>query len=176
MGLAPPTPYQWQVGDIGSAALLNAQLYNGLTFLEGPPDFVGVQTVVQSLATSTWTAISLDSTVVDTYGGHSNTTNNNRYTCQQPGWYTVCGVVSFAYASAGGREASLAVNGTRVAGGAGLTATSTDGAAVHTPTRDVYLNLNDYVDVRAIQDSGGALNTVAAGELACALWVRFSHV
>jgi hypothetical protein len=89
-GLAVPIPYQWSVGDVGSAALLDAQLYSGLTFLLNPPlATLTVTTPQAGIATGAApsTAIAFDTTVTDTYGGHSNVTNNSRYTAQVAGTY-----------------------------------------------------------------------------------------
>jgi hypothetical protein len=178
-GLATPTPYQWQVADIGSASLLNAQLFNGLTYMLGPPVFVGYQATVQSIPNSSWTALSLDATTTDPYGGHSNSTNNSRYTCQAgvAGYYTCCGVYASASNSSGFRAVTLQVNGTHVVGSSVYSPNNGSvEVGVATPVKDVYLNAGDYIEVAGWQSSGGALNTILDVDLRCGLWVRFSHV
>jgi hypothetical protein len=49
---------------------------------------------------------------------------------------------------------------------------------VSTPTRAVFLNAGDYVELAGFQSSGAALNTgVASGnDLASALFVAWAHV
>ena len=177
MGLAPPTPYQWQVGDIGSAALLNQQLYNGLTFLLGPPLFFGVQATVQSIGNTANTAITLDTNVVDTYNGHSTTTNTSRYTVQQAGYYDVCGCVGYQGNSTGVRSAKIYYNGSVIQGGATEVpaVVSGNGVTISTPVVNKYCNVGDYLEVYTWQNSGGGLNTTAFGDQACSMWVRFSH-
>lgn len=177
-GLAPPTPYQWQVGDIGSASLLNSQLYNGLTYLLNPPIFYGVQASVQALTNSgTNYAVTLDTNVVDTYNGHSTTTNTSRYTAQVAGYYLASGCVGYATNATGFRAAKLAINGTVVQGAANEIAASSSSYAVtlSTPTIIKYLNVGDYIEVWAWQTSGGTLNTTAFSDQACSMSVQWVH-
>jgi hypothetical protein len=177
MALARPTPYSWSVGDTISATLLNG-IRDALLWGQNPPNFLGIQSVVQSVASGTWAAVSLDTASFDSYSGHSNTTNNSRYVCQAgaAGYYIAAGVVGYANSSAGAREAALAVNGSRLSGTAGLIApSSADGGVVVSATREVLLSVGDYIELHTIQDSGGALNTKVSGEVASAFWLRWSH-
>lgn len=175
--LAPPTPYQWQVGDIGSASLLNAQLYNGLTFLENQPIFYGVQASTQSLGTGSNVAITLDTGVVDTYGGHSNTTNNSRYTAQIAGYYLIAGCVGYAANATGFRQAALRVNGTQVQGGTNEQAASSASFAttISSPIIIKFLNVGDYAEIWGWQTSGGSLNSTAFSDQACSLSAYWIH-
>lgn len=176
--LPVPTLASEVPGNYVTSALWNANVYNGLSFVLGPPDFVGYQNTAQSLSSGSWTALSLDASTLDSYGGHSNTTNNSRYTCQSnvAGWYTCCGVYAPVGNSSGFRAVRLQVNGSPLLGaGSYLPNNGTSDAGYVTPTRDVYLNVGDYVEVAGWQSSGGSLNTTIDPELRCALWVRFSH-
>lgn len=174
--LPVPVPASVVPGTFMTAALWNANVYNGLTFLLNPPDFVGVQNTAQSIPSGAWTAVSLDTSQIDSYGGHSNVTNSSRYTAQVAGWYTCCGVSEMATNASGDRAVRLQVNGTAVKGAAALVGPySGNGVALPTPTRDVYLNVGDYVEVATFQTSGGALSTAVSADLCSALWVRFSH-
>lgn len=177
MALAPPTPYQWNVGDIGSASLLNAQLYNGLTFLENQPVFFGVQASAQTLATGSNAAITLDTGVVDTYGGHSNSTNNSRYVAQIAGYYLMSGCVGYQTNASGFRQAQLRVNGSYFQGGTNEQAASSSSFAVtiSSPLVIKYLNVNDYAEIWGWQTSGGNLNTTAFGDQACSLSIFWLH-
>lgn len=178
MALAPPTPYQWQVGDIGSAALLNAQLYNGLTYLLNPPVFYGVQASVQTFTTSgTSYPVSIDTGVVDTYSGHSNTTNNSRYTAQVAGYYLIAGCVGYAPNGTGFRAASLRINGNVVQGASTEIAAASASYAVTlaAPTLIKYMAVGDYAEIWAWQTSGSSLNTTAYADQACSLTVQWIH-
>ena len=162
-------------GQFETAALLNTIGNNG-TFLTDPPDFVGTQNTIQSIAATTWGAIGLDTEQFDSYGGHSTVTNTSRYVAQVTGWYTVCGVVAFSLNGTGARGSRLQVNGTAVAGACSfIPGLSSNSVGVATPTRDLFLNATDYVEVAGWQNSGGALNTTVNSDFSSGLWVRFSH-
>jgi hypothetical protein len=177
MALARPTPYSWNVGDTITQTLLNG-IRDALNWGQQPPDLVAYQNTAQSIPNTSWTPVALDTNILDSYSGHSTTTNNSRYVCQTgaAGWYTVCGIVAYSPNSTGFRTARLQVNGSPILGGAGYLAN--DGSVevgIVTPTRDLYLNVGDYVEVAAYQSSGGALNTQLDVDLRSAFWVRFSH-
>lgn len=182
-GTQPPTPYQWQVGDVFSAALGNAQLYTGLTFLLNPPIFEAHQTATFNNVTSTmgsWTPISFaDSAGIDTdsYNGHSTTTNPSRYVAQVPGWYWISGEVNWAVNATGVRGARMAVNGTAVPGTGMITAAVSGFAtAVATGVRKVYLNgTTDYVELHGAQNSGASLSTATGGDLCTMISVSWAH-
>lgn len=172
--LTAPTP-----GTFDTAAWWNTNVYQMLTYGLNLPMFVGTQTVAQSTAGSTWTALTLDSEQSDTYGGHSTTANTSRYTAQVAGWYTVGGVVSWPANGTGNRGARIHVNGAAVQGSGQLIlpASATTFTGVATPVRAVQLAVGDYVEVAGYQSSGGTLSTGVAsgGDLASALFVIWSH-
>lgn len=175
--LPVPVPASEVPGNFITGALWNANVFNGLTYLLNPPVFLGYQGVVQSIANSSWVTVALDSTSFDTYGGHSNSTNNSRYTAQVAGYHQLSGIVSFAASSSGFRAARFAVNGGAVvAGTAYAIANGVFPTIMPTVTRDIYLNVGDYVELNAWQNSGGALaigNT--SGDVTTAMNVRWTH-
>jgi hypothetical protein len=155
-----------------TAALARASIYNTGTFLLNPPLFVGTQTVSQSVTTGAWTTITLDTTQVDTYGGHSNTVNNSRYTAQVAGMYAICGVSAFNTNTSGVRGARIHVNGAVIRGTAQMTIPATSsGTGLTTPVRTIRLNAGDYVELAGWQSSGGSLSTIVASDITSALWV-----
>lgn len=165
-------------GNFLTAALWLANVVNALTFALNPPDFMGHQTATQSIANTTWTALTVDAETVDTYGGHSTTTNTSRYVGQVAGYYQVSGVSAWAASSTGGRGAAIALNGTRMIGHAAfaMAAAAATPSAIATPTREVFLNgTTDYVEVQGYQASGGALATTAGVDVTSSLYVRWSH-
>jgi hypothetical protein len=173
-----PTLTAPTVGNFDTAAWWNQNVYDMLTYGLNNPIFVGVQTIVQaSLANTTWTTHTLDSETVDTYGGHSTTTNTSRYTAQVAGWYTVCGVSVWAANASGGRGARIHVNGAVIQGSAQdvLASSSSSFTGVMTPVRAVQLGVGDYVEVAGWQSSGGTLATGTASDLASALFVAWCH-
>ncbi|MEZ0066668.1 hypothetical protein ABIA32_002680 [Streptacidiphilus sp. MAP12-20] len=157
-GLAPPSPYQWSVADVATAAVLNAQLYTGLTFLLGPPIAIYAQTSAQAVASTTATAITWPTPSVDTYGGYS-AGSPTRYTPQQAGYYLTMATVAYAPNATGGRGAAINKNGSTLAqstvGSAGSVYATN--APIVFP---VYCNgTTDYLEIGAAQNSGVSLNT-----------------
>jgi hypothetical protein len=164
-----------------TAALARAGIYNTGQFLLNVPLFVGTQTTSQSIgnAVSTWTALSLNTSQVDTYGGHSNVTNNTRYTAQVPGYYSVCGVTCWSANGTGTRGSRLQINGAVIQGTAQMvTPSSTNITGVATPLRTLYLGVGDYVELAGWNSSGLAspgLATGVASDLSSALYVAWTH-
>ncbi|MFF0295544.1 hypothetical protein ACFYST_06035 [Kitasatospora sp. NPDC004614] len=176
MALPVPVLPARYAGSRITAAQWKADVTDAANFFAGPPQFVGTQSVVQSVAGSTWVPLGLDTTQVDSYGGHSNTVNSSRYTARVAGWYTVCGVAVFTVNSAGGRGSRIQVNGNPVPGTASFGVPGgSNAAAVATPTRDVYLAVGDYVEIAGWQGSSGALSTLVASDVSSSLYARFSH-
>jgi len=161
-----PTPPTF-VSAISSVSELN-QLTDTLNFLLYPPIFRGIQTVAQTLTTGVWGTITLDTETVDQADGaastqHSNVTNNSRFTAAYAGWYQVSGTVAFAGSATGRRGVRYAVNGAAVAGTAVLIAAGVaTGIATPGSAELLFLNIGDYVEMQAFQDTGVNLNTDGA--------------
>lgn len=173
-----PVPVPATVSPSGfiTSSLWNANVRDPLTYSLNVPVFVGTQTITQSAANG-WTACALDSEQVDTYGGHSTTSNTSRYVAPVAGWYTVAGVAVFVGNGTGIRAARIQINGSYVVGTAQFLAPSSTGSftGVMTATRAVQLAAGDYVELGLGQTSGGALSTGVASDLASALYVAWSH-
>lgn len=171
-------------GNFITSSLWNAQVAALGNFLLAPPRFMGYNsTATQSVingGSGTLTAIQLDSSQFDSEGGHSNTVNNTRYTCQVAGLYKIDGRVSFSGNTTGSRGAGWTVNGTStgLALGAGNTSATTPvnvGMTVACAGYQ-YLNVGDYVELVGYQTSGATL-TVQSTFYACVLsllWVASS--
>lgn len=159
--LPVPSPRTFVPGEVEAGAYFNA-MRDALIFALNPPEALVTQIAVQSLANATFTAINFDATTVDTYGGHSNTTNNSRYVAQVAGWYWCQGQVCYDNtSSAGARQVFLAKNGSRL-GTAFQCAPGTSTSQGLSVGALVQLAVGDYVEVQAWQNSGGALNTFSA--------------
>lgn len=157
--LPVPVPASVAPGQLITGALWNAAVANGLTFMLNRPMFVGYQAAAQSIANNAAAPITLDSTAVDTYSGHSNSSNNSRYVAQVPGWYLCAGTTVFGPNATAGRGSTIYKNGVEVPGGAGFTPGTTPFASALGLTL-VYLNgTGDYVEVWGYQISGAALST-----------------
>lgn len=175
MNLPVPSPRTYVVAETETGAYFNS-LRDALNFLVNVPAAYLTQTAVQSVPNATWTALAFDGSVIDSYGGHSNSTNNTRYTEQVAGWYMVFGCASFATNGTGNRGCSVAKNGTRVMGAAGFFGpVSGNPATVPSPPTIVFLNVGDYLEVQGYQVSGGALNTNSNTDLDSSMTVVWLH-
>lgn len=149
----------------------------GLSLATDPPVFTGTQTTAQSIPNNAFTPVTIDSEVTDTAGGHDNTTNPTRYTCQVAGVYLLSGVVVFPTTATGTRGCSIGLNGSvnGIAGSEALIAPSPGFATtIVTPPTYQRLAVGDYVSLLAFQNSGAALNTSSVGAARTsfsALWV-----
>jgi hypothetical protein len=173
--LPVPTLASEVSGNFFTAALARSGIYNTGTFILNPPIFVGTQSATQSVTSSSWTTLTLDTEQVDSYNGHSNATNSSRYTAQVAGVYAVCGVSAFASNASGVRGTRIHVNGSVIQGSAQMAfPASGSGTALATPVRTVRLAVGDFVEVAAWQSSGAALSTIVASDVACALWAYWT--
>jgi hypothetical protein len=123
------------------------------------------QTVAQSIAHATETALQLATEDFDTNAFHDNATNNTRLTIPagMGGLYALSGAVSYAANATGTRQARWRVNGTAlINGGVNLVPASPSGLTIVQSTVFVRLAAGDFVELYGIQDSGAALNTEPA--------------
>jgi hypothetical protein len=161
MVLAVPAPPVRAAGSRLTGAIYGSDVTDSVTFLANVPIFVAYQSGAQSIANNTLAALSLDATVIDSYGGHSNTVNNSRYTPTVAGYYLVIGSYGQAANGAGNRFVLIYKNGTRVnlgqAGGAAAGAANT--GSIQSAALVQCNGSTDYIEVWAFQSSGGALNT-----------------
>lgn len=139
------------------------KILDQIEFLTSPPMAQLRQTVGQSISNGTFTALTFDTEGWDTYNGHSTVTNTSRYVVPVAGYYQLSGKVAWNGNTTGRRVSQWAVNGTGVtASQVAVTANSVSDVEHPTSTIDVLLALNDYVEILAWQDSGGALSTLVS--------------
>ncbi len=159
-----PNPKTWVVGETLTAAKMNLELRDALTFLLAPPLFQLTHSSGQTIANGTNTQLAMDTEIVDRDNGHSTSTNNSRYTSQTAGWYLLTGVCPWTTNANQKRELSLLYNG-------GITEThgsamggNAGGYVSPTTTGRLYLAVGDYVELRVFQNSGGSLDTNAGAD------------
>lgn len=134
-----------------------------IQFLNSPPMFQGRQTSgAQSIANGTFVALTFDVEDYDNYGGHSTSTNTERYTAVVAGVYMLCGSHSFAASASTTtqRGSSWYKNGSQIEGSQVLHAVNSN-TTWQFPTKTILTTLavGDYIELRAFQNTGGALNT-----------------
>jgi hypothetical protein len=157
---AEPTPYaSWtsstRVGTSGDAnADVDLNSSSGITgvvnFLSNAPVFRIAGTSAQSIASSTLTAVAFTgaTATADSYSGYSSGT----YTVQRAGLYLFGGLVAFASASGGTRQAGVTVNGTTYWGPGNLPTAA--GTCNVTKTQVFSLQAGDTVQLACRQDKG----------------------
>lgn len=124
----------------------------------------------QSIPTGlvTPTAIIFTTVVEDTNGMFTLLTPT-QITCNLAGWYGLGAVVRFDANSVGLRDLRIQVNGVNIViQELAAVATAAEGTIINVHT-EYPLLVNDIVEVKVRQNSGGALNITSAG-LAPALW------
>jgi hypothetical protein len=169
-----PNPRTWAALYNVQPADLNLDLRDAVNFLINPPCVQAHQASAQSIPNNTFTAVTLDT--VDQLGGGDTmwvTGSNTRFTAQTAGTYQISGQVTFVANATGERAAKFRLNGSADVsepienpGAGGPTTVSL--VAFH-----LHLNVGDYIELMAYQNSGGSLNTYANAEACFALarWV-----
>lgn len=159
MATIPTIPTE-SPGNFWTSALWNANVLGGLNYLFAPVRFVAYSSTTQSLSSGTAAIpLTLDTEIVDSDGGHSNTTNPSRYTCQTAGLYVVAGAATFTQNSSGTRTVQILHNGGGVPGAAIQASPSSSNGTGVSSFVVVPLAVGDYVEVAAWQNSGSTLTT-----------------
>lgn len=175
--LPVPVPRTWTPGETEVGAYLNT-IRDAINFLLNTPFAEVYQSTVTTLVTGTATVLGFDATLIDTYGGHSNTTLNSRYTAQVAGWYELTGVVQFNPNSTGYRLAYWRKNGAfpnPSTYNTELAQVSPSATTVLLETLQLQLAVGDYVEMVATQTSGGNLNTFSGAGDSTRMSVRWIH-
>lgn len=172
--LPVPAERTWNTGDIVTAALLNSNLRDAVNFLLNPPLFVGYQAASQDILTTANTPLAIDTNVVDTYNGHSTTSNNSRYYAQVAGWYSVIASVEFDGNATGSREIFLVASSGSLLYTASqvYNAGSAGNVNLNTGTWPVFLNVGDWIAADVVQFSGSTINTIAGASGLAVTWLH----
>lgn len=124
------------------------------------PRAKGTRSATLSIPNNTETVVTLPTEEFDNDGIHSTSANTERLTAQTAGFYAVMGWIEWEPSTSGVRFARLRKNGGFVVTDRRLPASF--GYSDLTMSMMVELAVNDYVDMVAFQDSGGALNIANA--------------
>lgn len=115
-----------------------------------------------SLTTNVETALTFNTERFDRDNMHSTVTNTGRITFTTAGIYIVTGHVAYAASATGVREIKFRLSGTTNLASQKANATSS-GTTRLTLAMIYQFAAADWIDLTAFQDSGGALNVLAAG-------------
>ena len=122
------------------------------------------RSTTQSIPTTTFTAVLFTTETVDTDAYHDGATNTDRLTAPSTGYYLVVGEVTIAPGTEADthRYADITKNGTRVAIASAPPWSESGFSSAINLSAIVSLTAGDYVNVRAFQDTGVALNVETA--------------
>jgi hypothetical protein len=151
-----------------TAAWANADVRDAINFLLDPPGAFPYQStgVVIPTGTATETLMTFDTESWDNDAMHDNATNPSRVIAKTAGKFAVNFQVAFPANATGVRYAILRKNAAGVSGGGTAIAFARDqsasatGASYVSKSLDVQMALNDYLELFAIQTSGGNLTSV----------------
>jgi hypothetical protein len=161
------TPARLGVGSTGQVLTVAGGVPTWATPASGTPTFVGCmlrKTADQNVLTSTYTAITFDSEVLDTDAFHDNSTNTERITIPsgKGGKYLITATIHYAANANFTRRNLVTLNGA-VGSGTTICDQRTGGFSA-APSEATFvgfysLSAGDYIQLNAFQDSG---TTVAA--------------
>lgn len=148
----------------------------GINAISDPPRCRLTHSVNQSTTNTVANALAFDTEVVDDGGMHSTSSNTSRITVPTDGggFYVITGAVEFAANATGFRDLSIRLNGTTIiATTRNISASSTNTSRLVVTTLYPLADA-DYVELIAIQTSGGALNVNTQADwspIFSAVWV-----
>jgi len=170
VGTIPVTP-TIVAGSQGTAAQINA-ICDVIDFWASSPKCYAYCTSGPSLTTAVAAVIPLGGEKYDVVNtgdspGHDLVTNNSRVVAQTGGKYEIVGQVTFASNVTGDRQVQTRINSAGAVAGGTLVVlartTAISGALpVSTPPVTVDLAAGDYIEMFALQSSGGALSVTAS--------------
>lgn len=169
-----PNPRTWSVGEVVTAALVNAELRDALNFMLQAPYCEVSHNTTQSIANNTAVEVTFNTEWYDTDSMHDTATNNSRITSATTGIYLVTAQVAFAPNTTGTRELWLRRSDGTVYGRQSFNPANNNNGFLSTAWH-VPLTAGQYVETFAFQNSGGALNisnALGGGTRMSARWVR----
>jgi hypothetical protein len=154
------TPARLGIGSTGQVLTVAGGVPSWATPASGST-FSGVycrNSVSQSIANNTYTAVNLNTEIYDVGGYHDNSTNNTRFTIPsgKAGYYQIAFGAYYALNGTGARNIVLYKNGSSIISGT-IPGNSSVYSTLNLSYFD-YLNVGDYLEFYTVQSSGGSLN------------------
>jgi hypothetical protein len=158
-----PVTRTWVAGEVVTAAHFNTNIRDVFNYLLASPILEARQIVAQTLATSTGAAVTMTAEDVDSSGMHSITVNTSRATAVYPGWYRFSGR-TVTLANAVGRRVNWWTTNAAQLNSSQISspATAANDCGINATTKNIFMNVGDYTELIAYQESGGNLNTDAS--------------
>lgn len=148
-------------GNLITAANWNTDLVNNILFLANPPACRVYHNTTQSLTTAVEASVAFNTERYDTDTMHDTVTNNNRITFNTAGLYVVTTTFYIVNNATGYRWAAIRLNGATYVVEQNQNAVNGDNTNFSLTT--IYkFAVADWIEVRAYQQSGVALNVGSA--------------
>jgi hypothetical protein len=165
--VAPPNPKTWAAGETVDAPEGNAEWRDTLNFLLNPPRALAYRDSTFPTTSAAWELVPWNNELYDSHGSHSTVSNQSRLVSQEAGLYVAFAQAAWAQNVTGTRRLQIRKNSADLDTGGTLIAIQTItsvGSNLDTQLQiyaEVMLNATDYLQVFALQASGGALNIQA---------------
>lgn len=146
------------------ASQWNSDVDTSIAFLESTPRTQVKNSAAVSTTSGTPLLLTADTETYDTDTMHSLVSNTSRVVANTPGLYDVKVVVTFAANATGYRAVDLRKNAAGASGGGtdivqvNIASFQAVASTVVAFGFEVQLAVNDYLEIFAVQNSGGALN------------------
>ena len=164
------TPKTWAVGDVLTAADLNAYVRDNIKWLgtDKPHCRVRNSANISHTSSGNYQALTFDTERIDVGAMHDTSSNTSRLTVPSGGggFYAIGGQIDFAANSTGRRGIQIRVNGSTVIARKeenNIGASNDHPCSIYT---EYQLSAGDYVELMGLQASGGSLNMQATSAYA----------
>jgi hypothetical protein len=156
-----PSPHTWTVGEYPTSANMNG-IRDAINFFVNAPSCRAYNSAALTVANNTFTQLTFNSERHDNDGIHSTVSNTGRLTCVTAGNYVIDGGIEWAAVNTTGvRQVGIRLNGTTWLKIQQIPALNTvQQMSVETSYK---LAATDWVELVALQTSGGNLNVNASG-------------
>jgi len=128
-----------------------------------------------SVPDNTSTAVTFNTERFDPFSMHSTSASTSRITITRKGRYNIGGCVEFAADAAGYRGLGVRLNGTTTLVATNSISVGAGAATILNVSADYEFALNDYIELMAFQNTGGALNANSAGNYSPEFWACRIH-
>jgi hypothetical protein len=164
------TPARLGIGSSGQVLTVASGVPSWATPSAGGSTYSGAyvynSSATQTLTTGTWTIVTYDSEYYDTNTYHSTATNTGRMTIPsgKTGYYQIKASAVFVSNTTGYRQLRLQKNGASVIiSGEAISGTGSQYPGISL-NATLYLAAGDYIELNAIQTSGGNLDVYRDGQ------------
>jgi hypothetical protein len=159
--MAYATPRTWVSGDVLTAAQMNQDVRDNVSFLANPPACRVYNSASIVVANTTWTALTFDTERYDTAAMHSTASNTSRLTAPVAGLYLITGHIAWGNNAVGERLVAIRHNDATDIANVSLFGTAGSTSSLMKTVSTVWkMAASDYVELRVYQSAGGSLTVL----------------